>query len=625
MTFKNNNRLLQCFLFICLVIPMLVQGQESEIRSMDDIVEQTVLPHLRVLIHKLDNERLNFELDGVRTFDKPHNFLPGKIALGFSYLILATPKTAPEFDTYIHSYNDLAKMTLDMDNVKWGAYYYMLAIYRLQEAGLLDQVLDKDTLEILKVKLDWRKFVSIPEYKLQEGVPTNYYGVAFSIARLRFLMGWETEAGSNKLLEIMFSHIDEHSGAYGFSDETEGEGRFDRYSIVLIAELCARFLDTNAEVPKMLNERMRKSVDFILPLMNQSGAGLQYGRSIGPYGDGIFGEILSTAAMMGILSVEEMEAGYAFQTKVTERLMNFWYDSEMQSINFWENGRLTDPYRNKSRILDENLSLIHQHLSSYNFWKQLGYTSKRTSSEFSSWLMTLPRYNLTWFAKGKYERAHLTIRDNNQVIELPMVGGGKGFHEINSYFPIPYSVDMVQGSPFRRYPQLLPQLTLEDGVVVEPLSFFKTIRTEEEGSKLIVRIKQVELDRVKLSDGYWRERIPKPENRISVETTYVFDSGSMTRTDYITPNKPLKNVTFSMEFAGFSTDAVVNGNTVNYGDGVVQSFETNGYQNITVEPIEMSTKYASPVGAMSSLVKVSSKLDNFSEPITVSWTLNYQN
>ena len=65
--------------------------------------------------------------------------------------------------------------------------------------------------------------------------------------------------------------------------------------------------------------------------------------------------------------------------------------------------------------------------------------------------------------------------------------------------------------------------------------------------------------------------------------------------------------------------------TVNYGDGVVQSFETKGYQNITVEPLEMSPNYASPVGSMSSMVKVSSKLDNFSEPAyLLRWIFLYQ-
>lgn len=305
-------------------------------------------------------------------------------------------------------------------------------------------------------------------------------------------MGWESEEASKILLDIVLTHINSHSGEFGFSDETEGDGRFDRYSIVLIAELCARFLDTNSAVPQNLYERMRQSVDFILPLINDGGHGLQYGRSIGPYGDGIFVEILSVAAMMGILNEDELEATYTFQIKVSQRLMSFWYDEEMGSINFWEKGRSTEGYRNKSRILDENLSLSHQHLSSYGLWRKLGYSANPPSQEFDAWLKSLPKYDFTWFAKGDYDRAHLTVRDGQRIFELPIVSGGIGFNENNLYFPIPYSANILQGSSFQAYPQLLPRLTTEDGIVVEPLSFYRKITTEHKGSSLIVRIHQDE-------------------------------------------------------------------------------------------------------------------------------------
>lgn len=612
--------------FIILFIPIGIQSQASDNHSLDQVIEEAILPHLDTLFIKLESERLDFELDGIRPFDKPHNFLPGKIAIAFSYLILDTPKDSPKFVKYISTYRELTDMTINMDNEKWGTYFYMLALYRLQEAGLLSEAISETTLKKLKGKLDWRNFVSTPDYKLKNGIPTNYYGVAFSIARLRFLMGWESEDASNRLLEIMLKHIDAHSGEYGFSDETAGEGRFDRYSIVLMAELCARFLDTNSEVPEKLHARLRKTVDFIMPLLNEKGCGFQYGRSIGPYGDGIFGEVLSTAAMMGILNKQEMEMAYAFQVKLSDRLMNFWYDPQMGSINFWEKGRITEGYRGKFRILDENLSLIHQHLSSYGFWKKLGYTNKLPIPEFSSWLKSLPQCSFTWFAKGAYDRAHLTIRDNQRIIQLPIISGGRGFHGGNLYFPIPFSADMLQGSPDEKYPQLLPRITLEDGVALEPLCFFKNITTEQNDSEYIVRFHQDELDKVMLGEGTKNYNSqPTPDGRFSIETTYRFDSGIITRTDRITPLEPIKNMTLSMEFAGFSKDATVNGSKVTYGNGIVTSFETTGYQKTIEESYSMNPKYSSPTGPMSTVVKVSSKLEDLTEPIIVSWTLKYRN
>ncbi|MBL7537610.1 hypothetical protein INQ15_24815, partial [Escherichia coli] len=77
---------------------------------------------------------------------------------------------------------------------------------------------------------------------LLHGLPNNYYGVAFSVARLRYLLGWEDEVGSKALLERMIAHYRIYSGKYGFADETDGHGRFDRYSVLLIGEIAQRFI-----------------------------------------------------------------------------------------------------------------------------------------------------------------------------------------------------------------------------------------------------------------------------------------------------------------------------------------------------------------------------------------------
>lgn len=178
---KTKCFLKRSFCLLCLsVVSTQVAALQTE--SLDDVVQQSINPHLDTLFNKLERERLDFELDGVRTFDKPHNFLPGKIAIAFSYLLIETPQDSPKFAKYIKGYRELAEMTLDMENEKWGAYYYMLALYRLKEAGLLEKAFSPATLEKLKVKLNWRDFVSTPQYKLPKGTPTNYYGVAFSIA-----------------------------------------------------------------------------------------------------------------------------------------------------------------------------------------------------------------------------------------------------------------------------------------------------------------------------------------------------------------------------------------------------------------------------------------------------------
>jgi len=96
-------------------------------------------------------------------------------------------------------------------------------------------------------------------------------------------------------------------GEYLFSDETPGEGRFDRYSILLAAEICTRLIDTQMQVPELYLRRLRRSCDVHLKLMNRNGNGFAYGRTLGAYGDTSLLEVLSIAAYLDVLTETEKE------------------------------------------------------------------------------------------------------------------------------------------------------------------------------------------------------------------------------------------------------------------------------------------------------------------------------
>jgi hypothetical protein len=170
-------------------------------------------------------------------------------------------------------------MTVGMDNHTWGIYYYIGTLVKLKEAGLLERAVSPATLEKLRKQLDWRTFVT-PQWDLIN-LPTNYYGVAFSIARLRMMMGWEDDSAGKVLLEKMLTHYKKYSGTFGFSDETDGEGRFDRYSILLIAEICERFLETGLQPTDELKGLLRKAADIALNVANERRAGLQLAAASG--------------------------------------------------------------------------------------------------------------------------------------------------------------------------------------------------------------------------------------------------------------------------------------------------------------------------------------------------------
>ena len=117
----------------------------------------------------------------------------------------------------------------------------------------------------------------------------------------------------------MISHYKTFS-AYGFSDETDGSGRFDRYSILLIGEIWQRLIETDmqvsAEDEALLKGWLRQSVDVIKLRLNPAGNGVDYGRSLSAYADTAFCEVLSAAEHMNVLTDEEKEVAYAFATRV---------------------------------------------------------------------------------------------------------------------------------------------------------------------------------------------------------------------------------------------------------------------------------------------------------------------
>ena len=584
---------------------------------LDGIVDGALMQQLDFLFKKLLTERRDITLDGTRAFNGGDKFLPGKVAIGFSYLLLARQNDPVALATTLAGYREIAELTVNDVNETWGVYYYMSALWKLRQAGLLDQAIAPATLAQLQLKLDWRPFVNQADWTLIN-LPTNYYGVAFSIARLRYLMGWEDASASETLLAKMIEHYAKYSGEFGFSDETSGEGRFDRYSVLLIGEVCQRFLETGMTVTPQLKTWLRNAVDVILVHLNEQGDGFDYGRSIGAYGDTAFLEVLSAAAQLGVLNEREREMAYAFAVRASSKYVDFWYDPQMQSVNLWEKGRRTDAYRNKGRILGENLSLAHQHLYTARQWAKIGYAGRAPSRDFPRWLDRLPRYTTTWYAKGDYDRALFTVRDEDHVFSLNLVNGGSGQHANNPYYPVPYSARLIQGAADASWPQLVPRFVLADGTQLAPLSWFKDVRSEKIGPLMEVSYRMDEMDRLGAS-------APAKDARLRAHTRYIFAPGSITRLDRYQPAVPLDFQKIWLEFAGFSDDAVVQGNAVRFRKGEVREFIAHGLKDCSVSNVSADPLYRSPMAQMTTRVScVLQAPPTQRSPFTIGWTLRYR-
>ena len=584
------------------------------VAPMNRTVETRLLPQTAVLLEKLLAEKRDMTLDGVKVFEADDKFLPGKIAIGLAYLIADTPRDDPRFARYVAAYRQIADLTVDDANDTWGVYYYCQALLMLRDAGVLDQAVSPQTLAKLRAKLDWRRFVREGDLTLIN-LPNNYYGVAFSVARLRYRLGWEDASASEALLGKTLDHYRRYSGEYGFADETDGDGRFDRYSVLLIGEIAHRLIEAGMPATPEVRQWLRRSVDLMLPRLNLRGEGFEYGRSIGTYGETAFLEVLTAAAKLDVLTPEEKVMAYAFSSRVAARYMDFWFDPKMGSVNLWEHGRRTDAYRGKHRILGENLSLGRQYIYTSAIWNQLGFKDKAPDPGYAAWLDRLPRRTVTWFAKGKHDRLVVTVRDRGRVIGLPIINGGEGQHMNTPYDPIPFSPGMLQGVADGAFPQLLPRVTLADGAQLAPLAYAANVKVEAQAARTVVTYGQDRLDRL-------GQKAPVADDRLSVRTTYVLEPGRIRRTDVFAPRPGVAVQAVDLVFASFSSQAVTKGGRTTFGRGDVTRFDVQGL-TCSTRPLDDEAAYRSPTGAMASLTSCTGGAGQ-GKPITVSWMISYR-
>ena len=593
-------------------------AQTAAIAPMNRIVQDNAYQQLDYFFKKLVAEKEAIVIDGYAPFKAGDKFLPGKVAAGLGHVLLNSAKDDPALPQRLRDYRDIADMTVGMDNHTWGIYYYIGTLVKLKEAGLLEQAVSPATLEKLRKQLDWRTFVTVPQYDLIN-LPTNYYGVAFSIARLRMLMGWEDDSGSKILLDKMLTHYKKYSGKFGFSDETDGEGRFDRYSILLIAEICERFLETGLQPTPELKGLLRKAADIALNVSNTAGDGFSFGRSLGPYGETALVEILSVSAYLDVLTAEEKQYAYAFSSRVAARYMDFWYDPEMHSLDMWGKGRRTDAYRGKHRILGENFSLLHQLIYTNDTWNKAGMKDAPPKADLQAWLdRTRPQFSTTTFAQGEYDRALTIFRDGKHVVSLNIINGGISQHDNSPYYPLPFAPGIVSGiaDSGSAHPQLLPKFTMADGTQLIGTAWVKDIKTSQAGRRYTVSYRQDELDRL-------GKKGPVKDGRIKLQTTYTLEHGQLTRNDVYTPVGAQEVEKITLEFASFSEQPSIDGGTVTFAKGDVNKYSVAGLQQCQVVPTNGSKDYMAPYGAMKTLVTCSTGKLTMKEPLTIKWIIKY--
>lgn len=589
-------------------------GQDAAVAPFNQTATARIQPVAEQLLVQLVKEGRTLKVDGQPVFNGDDKFLPGKIAIGLADFLTSLPKDDPRLPAYLDDFSKIARLTLNDTNHTWGIYYYLSALNKLRKAGELDRAVDKETLAKLKVSLDWRPFVR-SDYTLIN-LPNNYYCVAMAVARLRAAMGWEDLSGADALFLKIREHYNLYSGVYGFADETDGDGRFDRYSVLLSAEITQRYLETDAKPPAEVLAWLRKSADVMMQRLSDDGAGYEYGRSLGPYADTAMVEVLTAAAKAGVLTPREKDLAYGFVSRAAQRYVNTWIRPDTGSVDLWDHGRRTDTYRGKFRILGENLSLTHQYLYTNADWNEMGYRNAAPVDDYKAGLAALPTRSVTWFARGKFDRAVLTMRDGGKVISLPLINGGASQHMHSPYFPIPFSNGMLEGVADGTAPLLLPRFTLADGSALAPLAYFQDIKFDD-GKAMTVTYRLPQMDRLGKS-------APVADDRLSAVVKYIFLPGQIDVTATYTPKVPLDVTRIDLEFGSFSAGAKTNANTTTFADGAVTGFKASGLDTCTATALNNHPDFAAPIGAFRSKVACTSGPMTLAKPVTIGWTITYK-
>lgn len=588
---------------------------EKKDGSMRRIVEGKLCPVMEDLFDRVWNGGLGLKIDGTPAYNEKAQFVGGKVINQACYTAVELLKT----EESLEKLGDMIRMVSDMPMETWGILNGISGLYRLEKAGLLKRVVDEETLGRLKVSMDWRTFVDVKNHYALIHKPTNYYGVAFGIARHRELLGWEPEGHSIHLLNRLMEHIDQYSGELCFMDETPGEGRFDRYSILVPSELTSQLLDTGWQVPEKIRNMLTKSAHIFLELADEEGQGFSYGRSIGAYGDTAALEVLSAAAALeGVLGEDEKELAYGYSIRLLEHMVDFWYDTDMESVNMWEKGRKTDNYRNKNRILGENLSLCMQMVNSFEHWERAGYGDRDFPDDYGRRLEELRPYLYVPFAGGAYERGLAIVRDGRNIWSLPLINGGQKYYDKDPYMPVPFQNLVLEGVPEHHHGQLVPQFWMEDGEILMPLAYMTRITPKEEAGKFSVTCRFESLCRMgegifvngqkeaadsvtdnSVAGGSQEAQRPKKAEGARGEVRYTFSQGKIKREDVFTFDREMKVKKVRLVFLTYSEKPCVGENDVEFGEGIISAMKARGYGSCSFKKAAEDGSFDTPHGRLS--------------------------
>lgn len=574
-------------------------------RTFGDMVDGKILPHMKSLCEMFYDQRDGMVLDGAACFDKGQDkdFVYGTLVSSFCQVLGVMRQEGEDFERWIGMTREIISENIVKPLNTFGILEFLSGMVALKEIGLYERIVSSDVDMIMRKKLHWNVFIN-PE-TLEFSVPRakNYYGVAIRIALLRERLGFDDVPYSKDLLERFFEKVPVNRDGSVYMDETDGQGRYDKYSLSIASELAELYIQFDRPLPDKVKQMLMHAIEIHLMTADEQGNGCLYGRSIGGNATGTILEVLPLALYFN--EVDDKALIHSLIYQAGRRMIEFWFSSKREIFNLWDDGRQTDDYRGKHRILEVNLDLSLKMIRAQKFMEKSGWAEKKPLDRkaISEHLLALPKMNYISFDDGKYDRGLAIYRGHKGVMMLPFISGGKNYYSHSQYMPIPYSYGLVAGSANRHALPLVSRIRFESGVVMAPIVFGDHIKVIAKGDEMHISCQYDEL--CIIGNG---STDPLGIKGIKDTVSYCLNEEGIERIDTFSIPENAEAFRICMTLDSFSADAVVQEDTVTFGKGRMKQVQIQGMKVKAINDIGSDSDYHTNYGPLQTQLELETDL-----------------
>lgn len=390
-------------------------------------------------------------------------------------------RSTEERKALLLQYRDLLRYLLRTRNQTWGLSNAMAGLMDLRRLGLEDGedyirlVFDQADIRYMKNDLHWKRHFDAKRKKLI-ALPNNYFPVMTWVALGRYRLGWDDESMLEYFTEKCLSIFRDLS-THGWFDDT-GCGTYDVYHSVATFELTELLHAYDPKLVAHMEPYCNNLVDEYLYMGQLDGSGFPFGRTIGVNGDMWMASGLLVTMFSGFGKKEHYRNYYDLAVAAMTKSMHFWYDKQRHISNKWFDGRKTDPYMDKHRIVDATYDLYLRLIQCHDLIEKL---------PVDDWADQSPPIDhggelFVHWQEGRQTKATFVYKDRDLSFSFPLTCHGKPggwLHYESNYLPNVRTNFFFETPIYVYQPYLNPRITLTDGTSFMPYAFYENVKADE--------------------------------------------------------------------------------------------------------------------------------------------------